>query len=240
MKTILVMSGKGGVGKTTIAVNLSQSLLKQNFTVGLLDVDMHGPNVLKMLGLDSIQLEMQGESIVPYRVNEKFKVSSIASFVNSDSAVIWRGPLKHKAVQQLTNIDLWGELDYLIVDFPPGTGDEHISTAQTLKNISGAVIVSTPQNVSILDTLRSVDFCKQLKIPILGLIENMSGEVFGSGSVEKVCAERNIPFLGRLPLTKEITLSCEEGKSFVEYGNKKLNDEFEKITKNIIYNFKED
>lgn len=233
-KSILVMSGKGGVGKTTVAVNLAHSFCKQGFSVGILDVDIHGPNVLKMLGHENVNLEIKDESLLPLNINSKLKVASLAGFVDDASAVIWRGPRKHGAIKQLTQDVLWGDLDYLIVDFPPGTGDEHISTAQLLPDVAGAIIVSTPQQVSIMDMMRSVDFCKQMKIPILGVIENMSGGLFGSGTVSEKCEAENLLFLGDLSLSKEIITSSEQGTSFLEADETKATIDFKKIKNKII------
>ena len=234
MKKLLIMSGKGGVGKTTISVNLSHSLFKKNNSVGMLDVDIHGPNVLKLLGYENIKMNIEGEKLLPLVINPKFKVASIAGFIEDGSAIIWRGPRKHNAIKQLALDVEWGNLDYLIVDFPPGTGDEHISTAQILKNISGAIIISTPQSVSIMDMIRSVDFCKQMNIPIIGIIENMSGGIFGSNTVKEACLKNNLNFLGHIPLSEKVVISSENGKSFLEYDDLKLNDSFEKIVNKII------
>lgn len=233
-KSILVMSGKGGVGKTTIAVNLSYYLFNIGKSVGIIDADIHGPNVLKLLGYQGSKMEMSNDKIIPLQINPKLKVVSISGFVDDNSAVIWRGPMKHSAIKQLTvDID-WGDTDYLIVDFPPGTGDEHISAAQLMKDIAGAVIVSTPQQVSILDVIRSIDFCKQMNIPIIGLVENMSGGIFGKGTVEEICKVHNLNFLGALSLSKDIVQSGEEGNTFFEYNNKELNHEFDLIVKKIL------
>jgi ATP-binding protein involved in chromosome partitioning len=233
-KSILVMSGKGGVGKTTIAVNLSYFLYKQGFQVGLLDVDIHGPNALKMLGYDNISLEIKNDKLQPFVFDSNFKIASMAGYINDDSAVIWRGPRKHGAIKQLSQDVEWGKLDYLIVDFPPGTGDEHISTAQLLPDIYGAVIISTPQKVSLMDMNRSIDFCNQINIPILGAIENMSGGIFGSNTVKKNCDKKEINFLGKINLSKTIINSSENGKSFVEQKDIELNNNFKKIVETII------
>jgi ATP-binding protein involved in chromosome partitioning len=232
-KTILVMSGKGGVGKTTISVNIAHSLFDEGKSVGILDADIHGPNVLKLLGFQGSKMEMQDNRIIPLSIYPKFKIASIAGFTDDNSAIIWRGPMKHTAIKQLVEDVEWGDLDYLIVDFPPGTGDEHISATQLIKDVAGAVIVSSPQQVSILDVMRSVDFCKKMNIRIIGLIENMSGGIFGEGTVKEVCAKNNLKFIGSLPLCVEIVKSGEEGKPFSEYANKELNDKFELIINNI-------
>jgi len=228
------MSGKGGVGKTTLAVNISYALAKKGNSVGILDADVHGPNVLKLLGYSNLKMEMHSDKILPFIVDSNLKVASIAGFVDDDSAVIWRGPMKHNLIRQLSQDVDWGELDYMIVDFPPGTGDEHISAVQLIKDISGAIIISTPQQVSILDSMRSVDFCKKMNVPVIGLIENMSGEIFGKGTISEVCKNNDLTFLGSLPLCVEVVKSGEEGKSFSEYHNNDLNHRFELIIENIL------
>jgi len=233
-KTILVMSGKGGVGKTTIAINLAHFLFDKGKSIGILDADIHGPNVFKLLGYSGLKMEMREDKIVPLSINPNFKIASIAGFTDDDSAVIWRGPMKHNAIKQLALDVEWGDLDYLVVDFPPGTGDEHISAAQLIKDIVGAIIISTPQQVSIMDVMRSVDFCKKMNLPIIGLIENMSEGIFGKGTVEKVCKKNNLNFLGALPLCAEIVKSGEEGKPFSEYNNKELNNKFRLIIENVL------
>ncbi len=233
-KSLLVMSGKGGVGKTTIAVNLAYFLYKKGFQVGLLDVDIHGPNALKMLGYDNVSLEIKDNKLQPFKVDSNFKISSIAGYIDDESAVIWRGPRKHSAIKQLSQDVEWGELDYLIVDFPPGTGDEHISTAQLLPDIYGAIIISTPQKVSLMDMTRSIDFCNQMNITILGAIENMSGGIFGSDTVQEKCKQKNVPYLGKINLSKTIIDSSENGKSFIESKDIKLNKNFENIVNIII------
>ncbi len=230
-KTLLVMSGKGGVGKTTIAVNIAYKLSKEGNSVGILDADIHGPNVLKILGSKGT-FSIEDKKIMPIKVQD-IKVVSMAGIIDEESAVIWRGPMKHNALKQFIQDVEWGDLDYLIVDFPPGTGDELLSAAQLLKDISGAVIVSTPQSVSLLDMMRSVDFCKKMNIPIIGLIENMSGNIFGKGTVKEICSKNNLQYLGSLPLSEKAVRSSEEGKSFMNYDDKELIDSFENIIKNI-------
>lgn len=233
-KTLLVMSGKGGTGKTTIAVNLSYSLLGRGKSVGILDADIHGPDVLMLMGQHGMRMEISDGRITPIQIDPKLKVASIAGFVEDESAIIWRGPMKHNAIKQLANDVEWGELDYLVVDFPPGTGDEHISAAQLIKDIVGAVIVSTPQQVSLLDAMRAIDFCNRMGVPVIGLIENMSGGIFGEGSVERLCRNKKLNFLGALPLCKEIVQSGAEGKPFFEYGNAALNQKFDSIMRKIL------
>ncbi len=214
-ETIFVLSGKGGVGKTTIAVNIALSLALSGKKTGLLDVDIHGPNAPKMLGLEGKKVEMDGSLMLPIGHDSMLKVMSFGFFINDKDSVIWRGPMKHNVIKQLIEEVSWGELDYLVVDFPPGTGDEQISTAQLIRGSSGAVIVSTPQKVAILDSVRTIDFCRKMSIPIIGIIENMSGAIFGEGSIKKIAEENSIPYLGSLPMAKEIAESGDEGIPFM-------------------------
>ena len=234
MKTILVMSGKGGVGKTTIATNIAQYLAEQGNKTGLLDVDIHGPNVLKLLGIPNAEIYSQQGKMIPIQYNENLKVVSIAAIMDEALATIWRGPVKHKVIQQLIQEVHWGDLDYLILDFPPGTGDEHISAVQLLKEITGTIIISTPQSMALADVRRGIDFCKKMNVPILGAVENMSGNIFGTNKVEPFCKKEKIDFLGTISLQKEIA-SCEEkGKLFYKEKNETIQKEFEQLMKNII------
>ncbi|MGM0365942.1 MAG: P-loop NTPase, partial [Actinomycetota bacterium] len=172
----MVFSGKGGVGKTTVAVNLAYSIMSKGYKVGLLDIDIHGPNVIKILGLEKEKIKGDGKRIEPIRVFSSMKVVSIASFLDSeDSPVIWRGPLKMKIIKQFLGDVDWGMLDYMIVDCPPGTGDEPLSIAQLMPGLDGGIVVTTPQDMAILDAGKSIRFAQQLKIPYIGVIENMSG-----------------------------------------------------------------
>jgi len=233
-KALLVMSGKGGTGKTTVAVNIAYYLFGRGKSVGILDADLHGPNVLMLMGCQGLKMEITEGRIAPISLDPRLKVASIAGIANDGSAIIWRGPMKHSAIKQLANDVEWGELDYLVVDFPPGTGDEHISAAQVIKGIAGAIIVSTPQQVSLMDAMRSVDFCNRMGIRVIGMVENMSGGIFGEGTVERLCRNKNINFLGALPLCKEIVQSGAEGKPFSECKNAGLDREFGAIMETIL------
>ena len=224
---IAVMSGKGGVGKTTVAVNLSVTLAKQGLRVGLMDVDIHGPNVPKMLGIESKKLEgSEAGGINPIEFFPNFKVVSMAFLLqDKDLPVVWRGPLKHSLIQQFVKDVNWGELDYLIIDLPPGTGDEPLSVAQVISDMDGSIVVTTPQDVALLDSRKSVTFSRQLKLPVVGIIENMSGlicphcgeeiDLFKVGGGEKAARELGVPFLGRIPIDPEIVQDSDRGAPFV-------------------------
>ncbi|MGB2768244.1 MAG: Mrp/NBP35 family ATP-binding protein [Candidatus Zixiibacteriota bacterium] len=223
---ILVMSNKGGVGKSTIAVNLALGLAQKNMHVGLLDIDIHGPCIPNMLGLEGMPLVGDGKKIQPVAYTTNLKVVSMGFLIsNKENPVMWRGPLKMKAIQQFLEEVEWGEMDVLIIDSPPGTGDEPLSIAQLIKDIDGVVVVTTPQEVALLDSRKAVNFAKQLKIPVLGIVENMSGfvcphcgkrtDLFKTGGGEKAAREMNVPFLGKVPFEPEIVTSGDEGKPFV-------------------------
>lgn len=244
---ILVLSGKGGVGKSTVAANLALSIAKSGKKVGLMDIDIHGPSVPKLLCMEGQQI-LQSESglIAPLISDHSLKVMSIGFvFENKDAAVIWRGPMKYTAIKQFIKDVEWGELDYLIVDSPPGTGDEPLSIVQMIKNADGAVIVTTPQELAIADVRRSVDFCRKLSLPVLGVIENMSGfvcpkcgettNIFSSGGGEKMADDMQVPFIGRIPLDPGIVASCDRGSSHSDgLAGDGGNNGFEKIVNAIL------
>jgi len=223
---IMVLSGKGGVGKSTVAVNLALALALEGMKVGLLDLDFHGPSIPKLLRLEGQQMKMVNKEILPVPFTHGIKVMSMGFLLpNENAAVIWRGPLKMGAIKQLLAEVSWGELDYLIIDFPPGTGDEALSAAQLLPENDGAVIVTTPQDLSLTDVRKSIDFCRQVKVPILGVIENMSGlvcphcrnviDVFKRGGGETMAKELNVPFLCRVPLEPMIVQASDQGQPFI-------------------------
>lgn len=220
----IVLSGKGGVGKTSTSVNLSMALANKGFNVGIMDVDLHGPDVPRMLGLKGMLDLSKNNKLNPMRYSENLKVVSIESLIaNKDDAIIWRGPLKYSAIRQFIGEVEWGELDFLIIDSPPGTGDEPLTIAQTIHDAK-AIIVTTPQEVSLADVRKSISFCRTVKMDILGLIENMSGfacphcnkmvDLFGSGGGEKTAGSAGIPFLGRIPFDPNVVSCGDNGISF--------------------------
>jgi len=223
---ILVLSGKGGVGKSTVAVNLAVALALEGKRVGLLDVDFHGPSIPKLLHLEDRKPEVIDNVMLPIEMSSGLKVMSLGFLLNrTDDAVSWRGPMKYGAIKQLLTDVNWGDLDYLVIDFPPGTGDEPLSVAQLLPDADGAVVVTTPQDVSTIDVSKSVTFCRQLNIPVLGVVENMSGlicphcskliELFKQGGGEEMAKRMDVPFLGRIPIDPKIVESSDEGRPFV-------------------------
>ncbi len=222
---LLVFSGKGGVGKSTVAANLSLAFSMRGLTVGLLDVDIHGPNLAKILGVEGKRMDVSPEGIKAVDVNDNLKLVSMSFLLQDPNLpVIWRGPLKMKAIQQFLGDVDWGELDWLIIDSPPGTGDEPLSVAQLIP-ATGAIIVTTPQELSLMDSRKAVAFAKSLNLKILGIIENMSGmtcphcgkdiDLFKKGGGEKVALELGVPFLGKIPIDPQIVISTDEGKPFI-------------------------
>jgi ATP-binding protein involved in chromosome partitioning len=219
---IAVGAGKGGVGKTTLAVNLAAALSSLGSRVGMIDGDIYGPNVPIMLGVHG-QLQAEGEKILPA---EKFgiKVVSMGFLTDDESPVIWRGPMLHSVIRQFFHEVKWGELDYLVIDMPPGTGDVALSLSQTVP-VAGAIVVTTPQEVSLADSRRAVRMYQKLNIPVLGLIENMSyfvcptcsheSDIFGRGGGERTAGAMDVPFLGRIPIYEPIRKGGDEGQPLV-------------------------
>jgi len=219
---VIVMSGKGGVGKSTVSSNLAQALSVSGYQTGLMDLDITGPNIPKMFHVEDEKLTVDNDMLVPVLVPPSLKLMSMAFLLpEKDSAVMWRGPVKMGAIRQFIEDVNWGELDYLIIDMPPGTGDEAISIVQLIPKADGVVIVTTPQDVALLDSRKSINFAAQTKVPIIGLIENMSGfvcphcgettEIFGSGGGEKTAKSMNVQFLGRIPFEPDIVSSGDSG-----------------------------
>ena len=222
---LVVMSGKGGVGKTTVAANLAMCLAETGKKVGLLDVDIHGPNIPKMLGIEEKSVTGSELGMLPVKVNENLSVLSMALLSGArDSPIIWRGPLKMGVIRQFLSEVVWGALDYLVVDLPPGTGDEALTIAQLLSKRAGAVIVTTPQEVALLDVRKSINFAKQLNMPVAGIVENMSGFVcphcqkdvalFKTGGGKRIAMEASVPFLGAIPFEPQIVESGDAGTPF--------------------------
>jgi ATP-binding protein involved in chromosome partitioning len=221
--TIAVSSGKGGVGKTTVSVNLAVALAQSGASVGLMDADMYGPNVPLMMGVKEAQQGSEENKIKPA---ERYgvKIMSIGFFVPEDQPIVWRGPMIHGAIQQFLRDVEWGELDYLIVDLPPGTGDAQLSIAQ-LVPMTGAVIVTTPQDVALLDSRKGLEMFKKVNVPVLGIVENMSTfvcphcskstDIFSHGGGEKAAGKLEVPFLGAVPIDPQIRQGGDEGRPIV-------------------------
>jgi ATP-binding protein involved in chromosome partitioning len=209
-----------------VAANLAVSLAGKGYEVGILDADIHGPNIPKMLGLDKEKIIGISQGMLPVPLYPNLKVLSMAFLLpNTDSPVVWRGPMKHNVFQQFLGEAEWGNLDYLIVDLPPGTGDEPLSIAHLIGQVDGSVIVTTPQEVALLDSRKAVVFSRMVHVPVIGIVENMSGfkcphcgkeiDLFKVGGGEKAALELQVPFLGRIPLDPEIVQNCDRGKPFV-------------------------
>jgi len=246
-KKYIVMSGKGGVGKSTVAVNLATSLALKGKKVGLLDVDIHGPSIPTMLGLEGHKLEAIGDRMLPAVLPElgNLKVMSIGFMLQApDAPVIWRGPMKNGVIKQFLEDVEWGDLDCLIVDCPPGTGDEPLSVIQLIGNADGAIIVTTPQGVAAIDVSKSINFCKQLSLPVTGIIENMSGFVcpeckkityiFKKDGGKRLAEKYGVPFLGSLPLDPAIGQSGDSGKPYVsQFDDSPISVVYATITKQL-------
>ncbi len=225
-RKIVVLSGKGGVGKSTVSVNLAAALASRGLKTGLLDVDIHGPSVPKLLGLEGQRIAATVSGmLLPVESAGGLRVMSIGFMLdNADSAVIWRGPLKYGVIKQFLKDVTWGDLDVLVIDSPPGTGDEPLSVCQLIEDPTGAVIVTTPQDVAITDVRKSVSFCKQLNMPVIGVVENMSGficphcgketQIFKNGGGERMAADMGVPFLGKIPIEAGIAENGDAGRPF--------------------------
>ena len=242
---VIVMSGKGGVGKSTTAVNLALALVAQGKKVGLLDIDIHGPSIPKMLGLEGKHPDADDEGIHPMEV-AGLKLMSIGFLLPSTSeATIMRGPMKHGAIQQLLADVVWGELDYLLLDCPPGTGDEPLSAVQLLGSGSAAVVVTTPQDVALTDVEKSLSFCTALKLPVVGLVENMSGficphcgersDIFKSGGAEKLAEKTGVPLLVQIPFEPLVVIGGDAGKPhFLEYPDSSTSQAMQQVAMAVI------
>ena len=225
---LVVMSGKGGVGKSTLSVDLALMLSKKGYKVGLLDVDLHGPSVAGMLGIADEHLTAAGEKLLPFQYNENLEVITVQGLLpHKDDALIWRGPVKIGVIRQFLADTQWSPLDYLIIDCPPGTGDEPLTVVQTIKDAK-AIVVTTPQEIALADVRKSINFCELAKMPILGIVENMSGfvcphcgeviNIFKTGGGEKLAKEKGLPFLGKLPIDPAIVDADDAGDPVDKLG----------------------
>lgn len=242
---VVVLSGKGGVGKSTVAVNLATSMMLKGQKVGILDVDIHGPSIPTMLGLTEARFESDGKSIFPVSIGS-LKIASVGFLLeNQDDAIIWRGPIKNNVIKQFVNDVSWGDLDCLVIDCPPGTGDEALAVCDMVKNIDGAIIVTTPQEVSGADVRKSINFCLKIGLNVLGVVENMSGfvcqhcgevtEIFKSGGGSKIAQQFGLSLLAKIPIEPNIGIACDEGKAFVyAYGKTETAKIFEKVADDIL------
>jgi ATP-binding protein involved in chromosome partitioning len=244
-KKFVVMSGKGGVGKTSVSVNLAIALAKRGLKVGLVDVDIHGPDVPRMLGIKDKIKGSQDQGLMPIACNEHLAVVSIESLIpDRDDAIIWRGPMKTTVIKQFIGDVAWGELDFLVIDSPPGTGDEPLTVAQTIFDAK-AIIVTTPQEVSLADIRKSINFCKNVRLDIFGIIENMSSltcphcgqpiRLFGSGGGERTAQVSNNRFLGRIPFDLNMVTCADSGVSYQDqYPTSPVTKAFFDITAKMI------
>lgn len=246
---ILVLSGKGGVGKSSVAANIAVGLAMRGLKTGLVDIDIHGPSIPKILGLEGMLPEQDGESLLPVGYDGLLSVMSVGFLLQDrNNALIWRAPLKHGVIKQFLGDVAWGVRDWLVVDCPPGTGDEPISIVQLLKSPDGAIIVTTPQDVALEDVRKSITFCREVGIPIIGLVENMSGfacpqcgkvvNIFKKGGGEALAAEMQIPFLGSIPLDTAVAASGDSGEPVIQHATgspsgKAFSDLVDTIVRNV-------
>lgn len=225
-KKLFVLSNKGGVGKSFVATSLALIAAEKGLRTGILDADIHGPSIAHMLDFTGTPLGLSGYGIDPIHVRNNLVAVSTASLLKSeDDLVIWRGPLKMGLLKQLLAEVNWGELDLLVIDSPPGTGDEPLSIAQLIPDMTGALVVTSPQGIALLDSRKCVSFLNQLKVPILGIVENMSGmscphckkpiDLFKQGGGKKAAADFQIPFLGAIPIDPAIIEASDAGKPYV-------------------------
>jgi ATP-binding protein involved in chromosome partitioning len=240
---IVVLSGKGGVGKSTISANLAQLLSGKGKKVGILDSDIHGPSIPKILGIEEERATGSDKGIVPVKTEDGLKVMSMAYLIpDKDAPVIWRGPMKMGALRQLLGGVVWEDLDYLIIDMPPGTGDEPLSIAQLIPDITGVIIVTTPQDVALVSVRKSINFVKKMSLKIIGIVENMSGftcphcgekvNIFKTGGGKKASEDFNIPYLGSIPLNPEI-VEIGDNKEKTSIKDKNTIDSYKKFVENV-------
>ena len=245
---IFVLSGKGGVGKSSVSANLAASLAKKGYKTGLMDVDVHGPSIAQMFGMkDLLDISPENQLLLPKQINENLKVVSVQALMqDKDQAIIWRGPAKTGMIKQFVGSVAWGELDFLVIDAPPGTGDEPLTVVQTIPEAQG-VIVTTPQEVALADIRKSISFCKTVKMKTLGIVENMSGftcphcnqhiDLFKSGGGEKTAKAQGLNFLGSIPFDTRVVTSGDEGAPLMmEEADGPFNQAFSKVVDNILEN----
>lgn len=242
---IIILSGKGGVGKSTVSANIALLLSKKGYNVGLLDGDLHGPSIPKILGADNKKPEFTQEAILPVSASPNLKIMSMAFLISDpDSPVIWRGPMKMGALKQFIIDVHWGNLDYLLIDMPPGTGDEPLSIIQLIPDTDGAIIVTTPQDVALLSVRKSVNFVKKMNIPLIGIIENMSGfncphcnntvDIFKTGGGLVASRDLHATFLGKIPIDPDIVEMGDQGTTYkILNENSSTAKTFQKIIKKI-------
>lgn len=233
-RKIMILSGKGGVGKTTLTVNLARALSDMGCKVGILDIDLHGPNIAKMLGVeDGVLTSPDGVLMNPIKVNDNLFVMSLSFALDEpNSPVIWRGALKMSAIRQFLGDVIWGDLDYLLIDTPPGTGDEQLTAVQAIPEMTGAVVVTTPQEVALLDSRRSIGFARRCDIAVLGVVENMSslkcphcGElinIFPRGGGKRLSEEMHVSFLGEVPMEVGLAEAEDKGKDILNMDSMKM------------------
>jgi len=240
---IVVLSGKGGVGKSTISANLAQFLSEKGKKVGILDSDIHGPSIPKILGLEEEKVAGSDKGIFPIKTENGLKIMSMAYLIpDKDAPVIWRGPMKMGALRQLLGGVVWEDLDYLIIDLPPGTGDEPLSIAQLIPDITGVIIVTTPQDVALVSVRKSINFVKKMNLKIIGVVENMSGfscphcgkkvDIFKTGGGKKAAEDFNIPYLGAIPLNPEI-VEIGDSKEKIQIKDKNTKERYEAFVDNV-------
>lgn len=243
---IIIASGKGGVGKSTVSVNLARALQMKGMRVGILDADITGPDIPKLLGIEEAKL-MQGQEGIEPAQADGIKAASMALILsNRDSPIVWRGPMKMAAIKQFIQDVNWGDLDFLLIDLPPGTSDEPLSVVQLIPELAGAIIVTTPQDVALLDSRKAVNMVRAMKLPVLGIVENMSGlicphcgegiTVFGAGGGKTMAEEMDVTFLGAIPIDPSVCALSDSGLTFVQ-SETKARDSFNKIVERLMRMF---
>lgn len=242
---ILILSGKGGVGKSSVSANLAASLSKKGYKTGLMDVDVHGPSIAQMLGLTELLDISEEQLLIPKQVNENLKVVSVQALMqDKDQAIIWRGPAKNGMIRQFVSSVDWGELDFLIIDAPPGTGDEPLTVVQTIPEATG-VIITTPQEVALADIRKSISFCKTVRLKTLGIVENMAGfkcphcsesiDLFSHGGGEKTAKSQGLGFLGSIPFDLRVVASGDAGEPVMLNNDENdFSKAFDTVVDNII------